>query len=629
MNFDLKLQKFAHDQFDPNNISGTDGLQGLMDPGTMWFIPAVASPAATAMFGGVGGGAVLYAPDGGAGNAAAAGGAGSGGTTSVTSAATTTSPFVINISWDSSVQSAPSGFTTAVIAAAQYLESQFVDPVTVNVSIGYGEVNGTALGSNTLGSSLSYLSSVSYTNLRNALAADATTTTDTTAVASLPSSSPVSGTFWTTTADAKAIGLAAATGTATDGFIGFSSSLPFTYNDSSGVASGTYDFNGVALHEMTEVMGRLLLTGGTIGNTANSYNLMDLFHYSSAGVRDFSASTPGYFSVNSGNSSLGTFNTTSGGDAGDWASSMGYNSFDAFSSSGVINPVTANDLSVIDAIGWNFAGVSAPTGVALAAITSGLASAQTSTGLAAGAALANVTQVGGASGDSYSYALGGSYAPGGTNAGVFALNSANNAATLAVGTSALTGAANGQLYAPSIIATDTTSGNSSQAVPLGVIVGSGGSDTVSIASLTASLGAATPTFIYGLAGSDTINGTGMTGRLWLVGGAGADTMTGGSGVNDYLYGSTGDSTAGAMDIITNFHASADLIDLTGLGQTLKYAGKIKFGKLAAGSVGWQTSGGNTFVYVNTSGSSESLTATNMKMELQGSISLNSGNIIHL
>ena len=164
-----------------------------------------------------------------------------------------------------------------------------------------------------------------------------------------------------------------------------------------------------------------------------------------------------------------------------------------------------------------------------------------------------------------------------------------------------------------------------------IIVGGSGGDTVSVATLTSSrsLGLATPTFVYGLAGNDSINGSGMTGKLWLDGGAGADTMTGGSGVNSYLYGAVSDSTASAMDIITNFHSASDTIDLRGLGVALNYAGKISTTSLSANSVGWQGKGGNTFVYVNTSSVSEKLTGIDMKIELQGGISLSSGNIAHL
>ncbi len=587
---------------------------------------------------------VLFAPD------ATKGGHGSPGGTTTSSGTTTTtsstSGLTINITWDSSVSSAPSGFTTAVQNAAKYLETQFSDPVTINIDIGYGEVGGNALGSNTLGSSESYLSSVSYSSLLNAMTADATTSADASAVASLPSTSPVNGTFWTTTAEAKALGLASATSTALDGYIGFSSTLPFTYTDTSGVASGTYDFNGVAIHEMSEVMGRLLLTGSTVGSTANSYTPYDLFHYSAAGVRDFSASTPGYFSVNGGTTNLAAFNTTSGGDAGDWASSVTNNSFDAFSNSGVVNSVSAADLTALDVIGWNptsgttspspspsptpspspspTPSVVAPTGVAIAPVTSALATARSATGLAANHALAVVAEVGGTAGDTYTYTLGGS------GAASFALTDANNAATLATGASGVAGSTTGTAYALTLTANDTTVGTSSPAKPLEVVVGGGRDDTIQIAGLVGSANTATPTFIYGSGGNDTLNGSGMTGALLFAGGAGADTMTGGSGANHYLYGATSDSTASAMDVITNFHVGTDAIDLTGLGITLSYGGKVGGkSKLAAHSIDWLSGRGNTVVYVNTSAGSESLSAANMKIDLTGNIALTSANFLHL
>ncbi len=47
------------------------------------------------------------------------------------------------------------------------------------------------------------------------------------------------------------------------------------------MAPGTYDFFATAVHEITEVMGRQMLTGETVGSNANSYSLLDLLHYSS------------------------------------------------------------------------------------------------------------------------------------------------------------------------------------------------------------------------------------------------------------------------------------------------------------------------------------------------------------
>jgi len=293
-------------------------------------------------------------------------GSGSSGTTTTTSAAlaptvvsTQGSGLVISLIWDSSVGAAPGGFTSDMIAVAQFLESQISTTATVNLDVGYDEVAGSTLESGALGESESNIESVNYTALVAALKASASTdATDASMLASLPATSPVSGTYWVTTAQAKALGLAAANGSGLDGAIGFGASSEFTFGDTNttgSVASGTYDFFSTALHEITETMGRVLLVGESIaGGAADS--LLDLMHFSGPGTRDFTQSIPGYFSVNGGATNLGAFNTNAGGDAGDWASSVTDNSFDAYATPGVLEPVTTNDLTEMDAIGWNLTG---------------------------------------------------------------------------------------------------------------------------------------------------------------------------------------------------------------------------------------------------------------------------------
>ena len=462
------------------------------------------------------------------------------GTTTVATGSSSTSPFVINITWDASVSSAPAGFTAGVQAAVQYLESQFSDPVTINIAVGYGEVNGSAMGSGALGESATWLNSFSYSRLTSALASDAKTSVDKGVVASLPSS--VSGTFWASTAEAKALGLAAGNGTALDGAVGFSSIYGFDYNDADGVSG--YDFNGTVLHEITEVMGRALFVGGSIDGSSPSYDAADLMHGIPApGVHTFTRG--GYFSVDGGVTDLGDFNA-GGGDPGDWASSVANDSFDASATPGVINAVTANDLTLMDAIGWDPAGSVAP------------------------------------------------------------------------------------------LSPPPPPPPPSPPSPV-TITGTAGNDTINVAQIVTT-GPATPTFIYGLAGNDTINATGMTGAMSATGGAGADKMTGGSGPNSYLFAAVGDSTSFSMDVVTNFHAM-DVLDFRGLGSALTYGGNIPAAHgnskksaqptIAAHSVDWQQSAGNTFVYVNTSGSSESLTNADMKVELLGSVSLTNSNVVHL
>ena len=556
------------------------------------------------------------------------------GGTGVTSGATTTAPaptlvtssgsgLAIALIWDTSVGSAPASFTSDIIAAAQFLESQISTTATININVGYGTIAGSPLSSGALGESSTYLVSVSYSSLVAALKATASTdAADAAMLASLPAASPVNGTYWLSTAEAKALGLLAANGTALDGYTGFATSSSFTYGDtntSGTVAAGTYDFFATAVHEITETMGRLLLVGETIGS-GPGYSLMDLTHFSAPGVRDFTQSTAGYFSVDGGVTNLGAFNTVPGGDAGDWASSVSNNAFDAYATPGVLETVSANDLTVLDAIGWNLTGTSsapppavAPTGISLAVAGSAIASLQAPTGLNAQVVFGTISEVGGTTGDSFSYSLGGS------DATRFSLNAATGA--LSTGTTALAG---NHVYALTFTATDTTANLSSSAIPFDVVVGTSGADTNNVANLVKST--STSAMVLGLGGNDVLNGAGMTSHLWFVGGTGADKMTGGAGGNTYLYGAVSDSTPTAFDTITNFNTQTDVFDLTGLGAgVLKTLSSISNGtqSIAAHSVDYlyNRSANTTYVYMNTSNSAESLSHANMEVALVGHVQL--------
>jgi hypothetical protein len=742
-------------------------------------------------------------------------GGSTGGSTTTTTAPPTgsSSGLTIKLNFDTSFSSAPTALTAAITSAAQYLGGLFSDPITVTINVGYGEVGGYAMGGNALGSSMSYLNSYSYTQIAAAMAADATSATDSSAVASLPSGNPTGGTMWLTTANAKAVGLLA-NNTSVDGYVGFSSTLPFDFDLADGVTAGAYDFFGTAMHELTEVLGRMTFDGGTIAGVTNSYYGLDLFHYSAPGVRSFSGSQAGYFSVDGGVTNLGAFNTVGGGDPGDWGSSMGNDAFNAFSNSGVVNAVSSSDLAVMDAIGWNLAGASVPaaptipptltiglaldsgisatdlitsnatlsgttsagavvtllagtsvlgtstadgsglwrfapvslaqgsqsitakavisgasvsaaltftydtiapvvtiglisdtgasgtdnvtsnpaltgntdagaavtlfdgssklgtaiansagvwsftptgltagthtitadatdaagnsaggslsftynppasTGVAFDAVPSFLAKATTATGLAARGSLVSLSQVGGPAGDSYSYTLGGAAAS------AFSITSQGNVGTILAGPAGVSGAANGKLYSLSASAVDTTTGVTGAASQLAVVIGAGAGDTIAVGAMLGTSPA--PAFIFGLAGNDTINASGVASKLWIDGGAGADTMTGGTGGTTYLYGGAAESVASAMDVITNFDVTRDLIDLRALGGTLNVAGQVgTSGKLGGNTIAWQQSGDNTFVYVNAGHKPEAFGSADMKIELLGSVSLSAGSFLHI
>ena len=123
---------------------------------------------------------------------------------------------------------------------------------------------------------------------------------------------------------------------------------------------------GVIEHEFTEVMGRTSL----INYQPTFYDPMDLFRYSSAGVRSLAPGGSGstaYFSVDNGTTHLATWNNnTSNGDLGDWYPSGpaagGHDALNDYSSAGIINAFSATDITLMQALGYTTAtGPSAPT----------------------------------------------------------------------------------------------------------------------------------------------------------------------------------------------------------------------------------------------------------------------------
>jgi hypothetical protein len=128
-----------------------------------------------------------------------------------------TGSLTIDLVFDSSVANAPAGFKPTADAVAAYLESQFATPITITIDVGYGEVDGTRLGSGDLGESESTGIDVSYQEVRSALLARTATADEIAAAASLPVNDPASGLdpygYYVTYAEAEALGLSDGPGT--------------------------------------------------------------------------------------------------------------------------------------------------------------------------------------------------------------------------------------------------------------------------------------------------------------------------------------------------------------------------------------------------------------------------------
>lgn len=238
----------------------------------------------------------------------------------------------------------------AWIAAASEFTSNFSDNIHINIT-----VDGVA-GTGVFGQSSTFLNSTSYANLHNLVVADAKTPDDATAVGaggSMTAADPTggAGTWWVSRAEAKALGLIA-DDLSNDGTTTFGAGNPFTF--SGPIAPGTFDFQGVAAHEISEVMGRLGISGGTIGSFANSYSLIDDFSYTGAGTRGLGKGAGNNFSIDDGTTLLKLWNNalSNGLDSRDWAPGTN-DSFNQFSNSGVVNPISGVDLRLMDVIGYD------------------------------------------------------------------------------------------------------------------------------------------------------------------------------------------------------------------------------------------------------------------------------------
>ena len=229
----------------------------------------------------------------------------------------------IIVNWDSSVAAAPAGFRTGINNVVALFDALFTNTATITINVGYGEVGGTSLAATDVGSSISNLAPfLVNTNL---------------------------GAVIMTNAQYKAIGQTSTT--AVDGYVGFASTGIIDFSNSATVAPGTYDFIGIAEHEISEVLGRI----SSIANTGLPSQL-DNLRYAAPGTIAAATASKAYFSLDHGTTDLGDFNTIGGGDLGDWAStgSLAIDAFAAFGTPGTDQTMSATDILLMNAIGYSY-----------------------------------------------------------------------------------------------------------------------------------------------------------------------------------------------------------------------------------------------------------------------------------
>ena len=466
-------------------------------------------------------------------------GSGSGATGSTSTVVVNSGGITFDLIFDAAAMAAPQSFRTGIEQAASILSASISDQITVNIKIDYsGTGGGAAAGPDT-----GYYES--YSSITSDLLADATPG-DTTFNA-LPSGTSIQGqsniAVWN--AQMKVLGLMNPNDTTTD----------------DGSATFATDINpnllvGVALHELTHALGRIPY--GT------APDIFDLFRYTSPATRLFSggATAPAaYFSLDGGVTKIADYGQTS--DPSDFLNSgvQGPNDpFNEYYTNGTLQTLTSVDLKQLDALGFHVGSGTAPnpppvlpdlsvnalsltgTTVHFTLQNSGQASAAAST---TGLYLSTDSAI------TTSDTLLGTYSSPSLPAGGSELMAWSLPTNLSAGTHYLGAIAD----STSTVAESNENNNAS--VPIPVIVGNAGANSISGSSA----------IMFGLAGSDTITTNG--GNNVMVGGTGNDKLFGGSGIDQFVFNATNEG----IDQIYNFHAG-DLVDFAaaGFGNHLAVAG---------------------------------------------------------
>lgn len=237
--------------------------------------------------------------------------------------------------------------------AANVYRQVFANNITINITVK------AVTGTGTLGESSSALGgTLTYAQVKTLLNDSAKSADDVSAYSHLPVTDPVAGggKYWLTLAQAKALGALPANNPTTDGTITFGSGFAYAFSPTNRAVPGAYDFIGVAEHEISEVMGRIGLLGASIAG-GPAFGVLDLFGFSSAGSPNLNPQVNGaYFSIDGGHTNLRFYNdAANGGDAKDWASGHGADSYNAFATTGAEESVSAVDVRELDVLGYTLA----------------------------------------------------------------------------------------------------------------------------------------------------------------------------------------------------------------------------------------------------------------------------------
>lgn len=277
--------------------------------------------------------------------------------------ATNASALTINLINTGGVEEGTAAFT-GFRAAADYWQSMFSDNVTLTFNVGFSSQG---FAATTLGSTSSASGNKATTQWKTALTADATTALDASVVSNLPNVGNTMVNLNNTVQ--KAIGIYTGNANTIDATIRFNSARAFDFDTRDGFATIASDFVSVAVHEMGHALGFTSAVGTNTTNNSRPSNT-DLFRYKN-GAWNITYGGDPYFSIDGGATEfLGRADFSAGPDGfqtSHWKE--GLRIHDGVSCTilleaqiGILDPtgglcqegiVTAQDLAIFDALGWN------------------------------------------------------------------------------------------------------------------------------------------------------------------------------------------------------------------------------------------------------------------------------------
>ena len=296
--------------------------------------------------------------------------------------------------------------------------AEWTSVIQTDITVDLNFETGLRLGSGVLGTTKPLTLDVFYSDFRSHLAQVSSSALDASAVASLPvgarvdrminrtSDGPAGSGSATpyvdrsmigihlTAANARAIGMPFQTNpspgcaAACDARIDISTRYQYDYDPSDGISPGSYDFVGVAAHEIGHALGFLsgvdALDAAASPRSAAQYSFvdaLDLFRYSSLSAAshaiDFTADDRSkYFSIDGGVTAGPAFSEGEyygdGSQASHWKDGDGIGVMEPYLAPGVAaSRISAADLQAMDAIGWTVSAVPEPASAML--LTMGLA----------------------------------------------------------------------------------------------------------------------------------------------------------------------------------------------------------------------------------------------------------------